>query len=264
MPTEQSTVLAHATAILDCFSIEKIELGVREAARLTNLSPSTAGRLMSAMKDIGILQQNPTSRAYSLGLKILAWSGVYMSSLDIRTIALPYMTELHTFTNETISLYILDGTDRVCVERMESAQNVRIVARVGRRLPLYAGSAGKAMLAFLPFNRQEEILNSTQLIPFTSRTLTDKEVLRTELEKVHQQGYAVSHGEWTLDAAGVAAPIRGHLGDVQGALTISGPLQRFTRLRVEKYAVEVVRVAGQISQLLGFNPVQKSLMEIER
>jgi IclR family transcriptional regulator, KDG regulon repressor len=262
MPSEQSTVLTHITDILDCFSIEKTDLGVREAARLTNLSTSTVGRLMSAMKELGILQQNPTTKSYSLGLRILAWSGVYMSSLDIRNISLPYMTELHQITNETISLYILDGSDRVCIERMESAQNVRIVARVGRRLPLYAGSAGKAILAFLPRSHQESILQGAPLIPYTSRTLTDKDALRIELDKVHQQGYAVSHGEWTADAAGVAAPIFGHLGEVQGALTISGPLQRFTRLRVEKYAVEVVRVAAQVSQLLGFIPAQKFIVEM--
>jgi IclR family transcriptional regulator, KDG regulon repressor len=249
---EEKGVLSHVCAILDCFTIDRPEIGVREVARMTGLTTSTVGRLMTAMKERGILSQNQNSRGYALGMRLLTWTGVYLTALDIRTIAQPIMAELQQSTQETISLYVLDGSDRVCVERLESPQNVRIIARLGRRLPLYAGSAGKAMLAFLPEQKIKEIVESSNLAPFTARTITDPTLLLQELDKVRQRGYAVSHGEWTQDASGVAAPVFGPNRDVIGALTISGPTQRFTRDTIEKYAREVVNYAHEISKQMGF------------
>jgi DNA-binding IclR family transcriptional regulator len=251
--SEDKGVLAHLCEILDCFSVEKPEIGVREIARMTGLTTSTVGRLMTAMKERGILNQNTATRGYSLGIRLLTWTGVYLTSLDIRTIAQPIMSELQQITQETISLYLRDGHDRVCVERLESPQTVRIVARLGRRLPLYAGSAGKAILAYLPENVISDVIEASSLTPFTARTITSPDDLRGELEKVRQKGYAVSHGEWIQDASGVAAPIYGPNHEVIGALTISGPSQRFTRETIEKYAREIVASAQDISRQMGFS-----------
>ena len=246
-------VLAHVCEILDCFTQERTDLGVRELARLTGLSTSTTGRLLQEMKERGILQQNADTKTYSMGIRLLNWSGVYLATLDIRAVAMPIMTELLGMSRETISLYVLDGTDRVCVERLESPQNVRIVARLGLRLPLYAGSAGKVILAFLSEERQERMLNAVPLQPFTKHTITDVKVLREELENIKKLGYAFSHGEWIEDASGVAAPIYGPDRSVTGALTISGPSQRFNREVIERYGREVVIAALDISRQLGYN-----------
>lgn len=252
MSSESSSMLKHIVAILDCFSTDQTELGVREVARQADLATSTAGRLMSDMKDLGILQQNAANRTYSLGTKILSWSGVYLAGLDLRTIALPIMGDLRRMTSETISLYLLDGNERLCVERIESQHNVRMVARVGRRLPLYAGSAGKAMLAFLPQERVDQILESTVFEPLTPMTIVDPAVLRMDLEKIREKGFAESHGEWIQEASGVAAPILGQGGEVIGALSISGPGSRFTPIKVIEYGAEIIRAAGQLSKSMGF------------
>ncbi len=252
MLDDSTSVLRRAVAILDCFTEDQPRLGVREVARLTGLSTSTAGRIMAELKDLGMLQQNSATRTYSLGSKILAWSGIYMDSLDLRTMALPLMENLRQTTSETISLYIIDGDERLCVERMESHQNVRMTSRVGHRLPLFAGSAGKAILAFLPDARIKEILQGSELIPYTSQTITDRTLMLAELKKIRQQGYSTSIGEWIPEAAGVAAPILRQGGAVVGALSISGPASRFVPERVAQYAGEVVRAAGQLSQIMGF------------
>jgi DNA-binding IclR family transcriptional regulator len=255
MPSDSTTVLHHIVAILDCFSADHPELGVREVARLANVSSSTAGRLMAEMKHIGILQQNSSTRGYSLGSKLLAWSGVYMDTLDLRSVALPYMEELRRTTRETVTLYLLDGNERLCVERMESRHGVRMVSRVGQRLALYAGSAGKAILAFLTEEQLNIILNSSELKAFTANTIVDVAALRGELVKIRQQGYSVSHGEWILEASGVAAPILRKDGEVVGALSISGPSSRFTTDKILEYADQIVLATGQISRYFGFQPI---------
>jgi IclR family KDG regulon transcriptional repressor len=252
MPSDSTKVLSHVISILDCFSVAQPELGVREVARQTGLSSSTAGRLMAELKEAGLLKQDPLSRAYSPGSKILTWSSVYLALLNIRTTALPFMETLRRSTGETVTLYVLDGNDRLCVERMESQHNIRMVTRVGSRLPLYAGSAGKAILAFMAEDWQAEYLRSVALKPFTSQTFTDPQVLRGELDKIHRDGYAASFGEWILEASGVAAPIFGPGGTVLGALSISGPSARFTAALMREYAAEAVRVTAEISQRMGF------------
>jgi DNA-binding IclR family transcriptional regulator len=135
---------------------------------------------------------------------------------------------------------------------MESAQNVRIVARIGRRLPLYAGSAGKLLLAFLPDKRQEEILARTKFQPFTNKTITDIKILKNELKTIRKQGYAFSDGEWVEDAAGIAAPIFDMKSDIVGALTISGPSFRFTSEKITLHKNSILKAAEHISRDLGY------------
>lgn len=252
MPDNHAQILYRAVAILDCFSNEQQILGVREVARRTGISPSAAGRLMLAMRDLRLLVQEPTSGRYSLGSRVLTWAGIFSSSLDIRTIALPAMRELQHATQETISLYIMEGIERVCVERLESQHNVRIVARLGRRLPLYAGSAGKVFLAYLPEAKREDILAHTAMVQLTPNTICDRDVLEADLVRIRARGYATSIGEWVLEAAGVAAPIFDANGDITAVMTISGPTQRFTVERMEEYALVVKQMADQVSRELGY------------
>ncbi len=252
MPAEQLQTLNRAIAVLDCFTQDHTELGVREIARMLNLSTSVTGRLLGSLREMGILSQNPETRAYSMGAKVLTWAGVYNALLDVHNRALPAIQELHEASRETISLYVLDNNERLCIERLESPQSVRIVTRVGRRLPLYAGAAGKAMLAFFSLARQEAYFRSTPLLPLTNRTIIDPQALRIELQKVRIAGCAVSYGEWVEDAAGVAAPILNQEGEVVAALSISGPIQRFNQEKVPNYCMEVKRVAAQISERMGY------------
>jgi len=239
-------------AILDCFTLDKPTLGVREVARETSLSSSTAGRIMVSMKEQGILNQDPETQLYMMGSKVLAWAGIYTVTSDVRAVALPVMVRLQEMTRETISLYVLEGNERVCVERFESPETVRIVARVGRRIPLYAGSAGKVFLAFMPEERREAILGEVELKAMTERTITDRDQLRKNLQKIREQGYATSTGEWIIDAAGTAAPIFNLHGNVIAAISISGPASRFDRSKMKEMAQLLLKETRAISQELGY------------
>jgi len=254
MATNRIQTLDRTVAILDCFSLDKPTLGVREVARKTKLSPSSVGRIMAYMKEIGILNQDSESHLYMMGSKVLAWAGIYTVTNDVRTIALPVMVRLQEQTRETISLYILEGNERVCVERLESPETVRIVARIGRRIPLYAGSAGKVFLAFLPEKRREMILQDIDLVPMTERTITDMDALRANLAQIREKGFAVSKGEWIIDASGTAAPIFDQRGQIAAAITISGPGQRFTDKKIVEITKLLVKEAAKISLELGYHP----------
>lgn len=252
MQKETLQTINRAFQILDCFSLDQYSLGVREVARMSGLPVSVCGRVMSSLRDLGMLNQDSRTKEYVVGAKSLRWAEIYLANLDIRTVAFPYINELLLLSKETISLYILDGDERLCVERMESAQNVRIVARIGRRLPLYAGSAGKVLLAFLPIKRQNEIIEITEFVPFTKNTIIDVEKLRHDLELIRKQCFAFSDGEWVSDAAGIAAPIFDHHDDIVAALTISGPSNRFTASNKKIHIRNILLFAEKISRDLGY------------
>lgn len=253
MMNKPSPILERAILLLDCFSKEEPYLGVRELARLTGLSSSSAGRLLASLRELGILVQDQETRKYTLAGKVLSWAEVYSATLDVRQMALPFIQELQRLTGETVSLYVLEGNNRVCVERIESEQNVRVVARVGRNIPLHAGSAGKLFLAFMPDEQRDQFLNNMDLNPLTAYTITDKTELHEQIQTIKKQGFALSHREWTVDASGVSAPIFNQKGKMISALTVSGPTQRFTPDKLTRFTSECVRTAMQISYLLGFN-----------
>ena len=207
---------------------------------------------MVYLKETGILNQDSETHLYMMGSKVLAWAGIYTVTSDVRTAALPVMVRLQEQTRETISLYVLEGHERVCVERLESPETVRIVARVGRRIPLYAGSAGKVFLAFMSENNRESILREIDLVAMTEQTITDSDVLRANLDQIYRRGFAVSRGEWIIDASGTAAPIFDQRGQIAAAISISGPRQRFTDEKIKEMADLLIKEAAQISFNLGY------------
>jgi len=250
--SKPSPILERAIKIIDCFSQDEPYLGVREIARLTGLSSSSAGRILSSLKELGLLVQDHETHKYALAGKVLAWAEVYSATLDIRRLAFPFIQKLQHMTGETVSLYVLEGNNRVCVERLESDQNVRVVARVGRNIPLYAGSAGKLFLAYMSDEDRKKFLNDTELDPLTPYTITDSKQLHEQMRIIRSQGYAVSHREWTVDASGIAAPIFNQRGKMIAALTVSGPTQRFNPEKLSRITSACTRTAKQVSSLLGY------------
>lgn len=243
--------LVKALAILDCFGAEQPQRGVREIARQLGMSSSTVGRLLATLNSAGVLSQDPTTRLYRMGSKVSSWSAVYRHGLDVREQARPMLEELHRLTQETINFYVLDGVERVCVKRIESPQRVRVIVQIGERLPLHAGSAGKAILAFALPELVQRILERP-LERMTDNTITSRKKLPQELLSIQKCGCAVSCAERFTDAMGRAAPIFDASSHVIAALNVAGPLLRFTDTQVAEYAPHVMEFARRVSQALGY------------
>lgn len=243
--------LSRAMAILDCFTIETPQLGVREIARQIDMSVSTVGRLLASLNTLGLLSQDPGSRLYRMGPKVMSYSMVYAASLDIRESARPMLEELYRLTNETVSLYVLEREERVCAACIESSERLRVVVHVGEHMPLHAGSSGKAILAFMPPAEVTRVL-ARPLEKITSKTITGRARLLEELREIRKRGFATSHGERFEDVIGIAAPIFDGKGKVVAALNVAGPSQRFNDQVVLKLSSRLIGLAGQVSRLLGY------------
>ncbi|MGK7379685.1 IclR family transcriptional regulator [Planococcus sp. 1R117A] len=234
---------------------EHPELTLAELAELDKMPKPTAYRLISSLEASGFLVKTKNSShdvKYRLGLKLLELGTYVAEYMDYRKIALPYMEQLNRELNEAVHLAILDGEEATYVEKVEGQNYIRLNSKVGGRLPLYAGSAPKLLLAFLDQARIDEILENRELRKFTENTVTDKKKLLKELEDIRKQGYSYSQAEYYADIAGFSFPIRNHRGDVIAALVVSAPIHKFTKENKIRIKEKMKEAASSISIELGY------------
>jgi DNA-binding IclR family transcriptional regulator len=239
-----------ATDVLSLFA-EHSEgtLGVTEIAKQLGLSKAVVHRILSTLASKGYVQLDRDSRRYSLGPQVLVLGLTYLDRIDIRRLAAPEMRRLVAVTGETSTLSIRTGWSRVYVDQVTPHNDIRMSVQLGHPYPLHAGSSSKALLAFLPEAEREEYLDRP-LEAVTDRTLTDADVLRRELARIRELGYARSISERQLGAASVAAAILDHRGRPAATLSVCGPMERFAE-HIDGAAAELLQSAAGVSALLG-------------
>lgn len=223
-------------------------------ARASDLNPASALRMLRTLHAQHLVQLTADGDRYLLGFRILEFSQALLRQLDIVSLARPIITAVRDEWEETTGIGMRTGDFWVHVVEVESALAIRRVSSLSERLPLYAGSTGKVFLAAMGSDELEDYLRRTALVPLSATTPTNPQALRDEVFAVREQGYAVSRNERGEGAAGIAAPIYSHSGRVVAALTISGPVTRFSGERFETCIDTVVRAATQLSKALGYHP----------
>lgn len=244
--------LGKALDLLEAFTPENRTLGIAELSRTVGIPKSTAHRLLSTLKDRGYVRQDEPSRKYRLGIKAWELGCMAVANVGVLEAARPHLERLASRSGEIVHLAILDGDEVVYVDKVESNQQaVRAYSHVGGRASAYCVATGKAILANQSAGFLEKFLRRN-FKAYTSKTLADPKQLRADLERTRRRGYAVNVGEWRIDVGGVAAPIWRHTNDVVAAVSVTAPVIRLTRQRVEQLVPLVVEAARQISRDLGF------------
>ena len=244
---DRGTVRAveRALDVLLCFRA-KDELGLTEISKMVGLHKSTVHRLLATLETRGFVRREQSDR-YRIGWSILELtSGIYRSG-DFSTVVFPEMTSLRDRIGETISLYVRSGFERIRIQAVEGIHAVRRVANIGMRFPLYIGASGKVLLAFC----DEPLLDHMEeggLLPANF----DKSEFERQLEDIRRRGYAVTFEEREAGAAAVAAPIINRHNQVSAALSVSGPVDRFTEASLERFIDACVESANLISKVFPF------------
>jgi DNA-binding IclR family transcriptional regulator len=241
-----------AIDVLFCFDAQQPQLRLADISQRLGLHKSTAHRLLSLLKKKGLVVTEPGSQLYSLGPTLVDLAWVVLRQQDLRTVCHPHMEDLRRATHETVSLHIRMGDRRVCVEELESDQEVRFAETLGLAAPVHVGAPGKVLLAFLPEAERERLLPTLSLTSITPETITDAGVLRAELAATRTRGYAVSLGERSPWAGAVAAPIFDRRGWPIAALSVAGPVQRLTAIGLKELGVQIMERAAKISATLGY------------
>ena len=225
------------------------DLGVTEIARRLDISKAVVHRILTSLRERGLVTVDDQTRRYSLGPSVLRLAAAYRESLDVRTMGLEAMRALSAATNETATMSVRHGDRRVYVDQVTPDREVKMTVQVGSSFPLHAGATGKAFLAWLSEPERTAYVEGG-LDAITDATVTDPEALRRDLETIRSQGFAVSMGERQAGAGSVAAPVLDHHGEPVVVISACGPVERFGDA-VAETAAQVVETTRALSSRLG-------------
>jgi DNA-binding IclR family transcriptional regulator len=241
-----------ALSILECFSDRAPKLSLKQLSEKTGLYKSRILRLCGTLIAHGFLIRLENSW-YRLGPKLLMLGKVYERCNSLISIARPVLRELASVTGESAKLFVIQGTKRVCFVREKGTYPLSYHVEEGESFELYAGAGGKALLAYTTDEFRDQVLGQKVLQRLTSNTIVERSRLEEEFVAIRKLGYASSKGEVFPEVSGMAAPVFDHENNVCAALTIAGPIQRFTEDRREEMLESLLASARRLSQLLGYD-----------
>jgi DNA-binding IclR family transcriptional regulator len=261
--TRHVEAVLKALEVLDCFQVQPL-LPLKKISELTGMNKSRIIRICGTLASRGYLVYDSEAQNYRLGFKVLSLSKAYERGNNLISLSRPVLRNLADQTGESASLFVVDGLQRLCLAREEGTCSIRYNILEGQRMVLYAGAGGKVLLAFGPEELRRKALSRDHLRKLTPTTIQDAKRLEKELETVRRQGYASSYGERDSEVAALAAPIYSHDGKICAALTIAGPINRFSKEHNVEHLKFLLASAGRLSRILGYEVKNRSTTSTEK
>jgi DNA-binding IclR family transcriptional regulator len=225
--------------------------GVTEVARELDIHKSTAYRLLTTLRDRGLVEQDAATEKYRLGFGLVLLARSASADLDILRCAEPVGERLSELTKETVTIAVLEDDDAVIIHQSISRASALSVDWTGRHTPLHATAAGKIFLSYMPEDQLLRVL-SGPLEHFTENTIVEPASLLDHTRRIPDEGYAYTVEELEVGLNAVGAPIRRADGAVVGTVSVSGPAFRLPPETLPEIGELSKRAAAEISQCLGF------------
>jgi len=255
-PTNLVQTIERVSQILDVLGQNPQGISIRDLSSKVNLPKGTTHRLLSSLSFLGYVRQDPKTRNYLLGFKLVELGNILLNQLDLRKEAEPFLKELAEKTKETVHMVIFDQNEVVYIEKVEWDHNpsgLRMASRIGLRNPAHSSAVGKVLLSFFSEERWDQFFKEKKLTKRTENTITEMNQLKEHLKMVRKQGFAIDDQENEEGVRCVGAPIFDRTGNAVAAISISGPAFRVTKKMIlECLKKEVMETALKISQQLGY------------
>ena len=234
--------------------LNSTNLTLSELTQKTGINKATVRRFALTLVDLGYLSLDHKNR-FQLSPKVLDLGYHYLESSNLPDLALPILEEIASKVKESTNLAILDGSEIIYVARVNAAE--RIVGanlRVGSRLPYYATSLGKALVAWQPEMERKHIWDGAKIKVFTEKTLVNYEAFEENLAQCRLQGYATGDGELETGLRSIAMPIFNHKGETIAALNISTHMLRTSEEILLKTFLPVLKDGVQkLNKQIGYH-----------
>lgn len=227
-------------------------LGITEISERVNLHKSTVFRLLTTLTHKGYVVQDVESNKYKITFKLFEMGSKKVDKLDLLKSSKPYTRMLMESVNEVVHLIIREETEIVYIDKVEANNTISMASRIGKRNPMYCTATGKAILAFLQEDEILKVWNNSKIVKLTENTITDFILFKKELQTIKQNGYAIDDEENEIGVRCIGAPLFNIKGDVAGAISISGPINRITEDKIDFISKEVIKYANLISKEIGY------------
>jgi IclR family pca regulon transcriptional regulator len=217
--SERVRALDRGLAVIKAFDAEHAEQSLSDVARRTGLTRAAARRFLHTLVELGYVRTD--GKLFALTPRVLELGYAYLSSLSLPEIAVPHLQALVREVRESASVSVLDGLDVVYVARVPTSRIMTVAITIGTRLPAFATSMGRVLLAALPAEERARRLAELTPTQLTERTITDHGALERELDAVREAGYCVVDQELELGLRSISVPIRNRMGEVAAAVNVS-------------------------------------------
>lgn len=252
-----------AVAILKSFTPDALEVGTTDVARKVGMPKSTAHRLLVTLTKTGLLDRKKETGKYTIGPELYKMGSLYLSATDILKAADPVTRTLNNLTSEAVSLGIRDDSNVILVLKEESKHAFRISRHVGKAVPAYASSMGKALLSELTETEIDSLYPEERLQTLTPKTIATKTKLKLELEEIRKTGVSLDKEGGYEGIEGIASVIRDASGMAVAALAIPVPIFRINKAKRERLVTLVRMGAGLVSHYLGYHDMDNPVRNIE-
>ncbi|CAN7748231.1 IclR family transcriptional regulator [Paenibacillus sp. LjRoot56] len=239
-----------AFKILELLSASPDGLRFVDIYERLSLAKSSAFVLLDNLEMKGYVEKMSEGK-YRATLKLFHLGSQVLKSMDIRAIALPFMTALRDDTGYPVHLASLDGLDVVYLEKVEGTSFIRFDTYIGKRSSIHLTAVGKAIAAFLSEPQTDEILAARGLGGGTEKAAANLADFKAMLQSVREKGYAIEDEEEVLGVRCMGAPIRNHIGDVTASISIIALSRDMPTSRFSELSSKIIHTARQISSALG-------------
>lgn len=244
------TTVAKALRLLDYFDEQTPELGLSALARSSGIDKATVLRMLGAMADSGLVEQDPQSKSWRLGTGILRLARLREASFPVTRVLTPILEHLAEATGETAHASLLSGRNLGTVGAVEPARSNRVHMEPGLMLPLHATASGLAFTAFARPEIREDVL-ARPLDGFTETTPRSADRLQALIDRARTRGFA--HGDQTFEAevVGLATPLFDASGYAIGALALASPASRVDNAHISSLTKALIPAAREATLGLG-------------
>lgn len=241
--------VSRAMVLLETLAEDGAGWRLKDLARRTGLSPSTVHRLLTTLEQRRFVQFDSQHALWSVGRQAFSVGSAYGRRQNLLAPALPILRDLRDQTRETANLGVFEDQSITVIGQVESREIMRAITRLGGSVPLVGSAMGKAVLASLPDGALEVLVSRSDLRAMTPHSIVAMEQLRTRLAQVRADGFAVDDEEHHSGLRCVASPVFNHLGDVVGAISVSGLAIRLTPTRIAATGALTAQAGRRLSAL---------------
>jgi len=255
-PSNLVQTIERVSLILDMVGQNSQGMSIRDLSAGLGLPKGTIHRILASLAYFGYIRQEPVTKLYFLGLKLMDLNTQLSNQLDFRKVAEPILRDLAEKTKQTAHLVILDRDEVVYVDKIETPQHtggLKMASRIGSRNPAHSSAVGKVLLSYYPEEDLAAFLQRKGLPRRTQNTITRRDDFRDHLKTVRHQGYAMDEEENEQGIRCVGAPIFDDKGRPVAAISVSGSVFQMTKEVVQDVMKgKVMAAAAEISRRLGF------------
>jgi DNA-binding IclR family transcriptional regulator len=226
-------------------------LGVRAIASALGLPLGSAHRILQDLASEAVVERT-ASGEWEMSYRLLEIVGVQLERVQLPRLVRPVLEQLASDSRETAFLAVPSRDEIVYLDKVQTDLQLQLHAELGTRRPMHCTGLGKAMLAFLPQAQREQFLAGSEFRPFTPHTITDPMLLRHELARIRDRGYAFDHEEIILGVHCIAVPLLNFAGQAVGAISIAGTSTKLEGERLDALADRMKSAGDYLSRRLGF------------